>query len=401
MVEGKCVEVDNEQTTLTAAGGVSKLQWQALITLHHTLLHEYHNFFLASQHPSASPALPRLASKYAMPARMWRHGIHSFLELMRHHLPECLDHMIAPTYIAYAILELLYETVPAFEDTWIECLGSLARYRMAIEDDDTRDREVWRGVARYWYSKGSDRAPTTGRLYHHLAILARPNALRQLFYYTKSLCVVSPCTPARESILTLFHPIRERNYNLPPFHAVYIKAQEVLFKNQETVIFEPFLQQFLTSLDAYIHTEVECFKPEGYHIALANTFAMLGFGSKNNIIMKVIDSSSPESVDSLKAENISLDESFKNAQRLNNAALEIVLQRTRDSNVLPFVHCSLAFMYCMSRFPAAISHIQVGFPWERLAAFLNELLDSHGDPFPSIESDKFPATGCIWWLSGQ
>ncbi|OIW27231.1 hypothetical protein CONLIGDRAFT_419033 [Coniochaeta ligniaria NRRL 30616] len=26
---------------------------------------------------------------------------------------------------------------PAFEDTWIECLGDLGRYRMAIEDDDT------------------------------------------------------------------------------------------------------------------------------------------------------------------------------------------------------------------------------------------------------------------------
>jgi hypothetical protein len=104
---------------------------------------------------------------------------------------------------------------------------------------------------------------------------------------------------------------------LPPFHAAYIKAQEVLFKNQETVIFEPLLQQFLASLDSYIHTEVECFKPKGYHIALANNFAMLGFGSKDNIIMKAIDSSSPESVDSLKEENISLDESFKNAQRLN------------------------------------------------------------------------------------
>src|SRR4051812_46843301 len=57
-------------------------QWQALIALHRTLLHEHHDFFLASQHPSANPALRRLVSKYAMPARMWRHGIHSFLELL-------------------------------------------------------------------------------------------------------------------------------------------------------------------------------------------------------------------------------------------------------------------------------------------------------------------------------
>ncbi|KAK0701744.1 hypothetical protein B0T26DRAFT_795304 [Lasiosphaeria miniovina] len=104
-------------------------------------------------------------------------------------------------YLAYSMMALLYETVPAFEDTWIECLGDLGRYRMAIKDEDIRDREVWTSVSRYWYSKASDKAPTTGRLYHHLAILARPNALQQLYYYTKSLCVAVPFLSARESIL--------------------------------------------------------------------------------------------------------------------------------------------------------------------------------------------------------
>ena len=43
-------------------------------------------------------------------------------------------------------MALLSETVPAFEDTWIECLGDLGRYRMAIEDDDIRDRDDRPGV---------------------------------------------------------------------------------------------------------------------------------------------------------------------------------------------------------------------------------------------------------------
>jgi hypothetical protein len=62
-------------------------QWQALIALHSTSLHEQHDFFLASQYHSASPALRPLVSKYAMPARMWRHATHSFLELWRYQLP--------------------------------------------------------------------------------------------------------------------------------------------------------------------------------------------------------------------------------------------------------------------------------------------------------------------------
>jgi hypothetical protein len=54
-------------------------------------------------------------------------------------------------------MTLLLVTVPAFEDTWTECLGDLGRYRMVIEDDDVQDREVWTPVARQWYLKASDR----------------------------------------------------------------------------------------------------------------------------------------------------------------------------------------------------------------------------------------------------
>ncbi|KAK2005909.1 hypothetical protein LZ32DRAFT_502013, partial [Colletotrichum eremochloae] len=87
IVESKCIEVDNVRDSSIEGESnprINNKQWQALIALHRTLLHEHHDFFLASQHPSDSPALRRLASKYAMPARMWRHGIHSFLELLRH-----------------------------------------------------------------------------------------------------------------------------------------------------------------------------------------------------------------------------------------------------------------------------------------------------------------------------
>lgn len=129
MVEAKCIDIDERQSAAAQEKDPTKRiqlkndQWQSLIALHKQLLHEHHDFFLASQHPSASPALSRLAAKYSMPARMWRHGIHAFLEVLRHRLPDSLEHMLAFIYIAYTMMALLYETVPAFEDTWIECLG--------------------------------------------------------------------------------------------------------------------------------------------------------------------------------------------------------------------------------------------------------------------------------------
>ncbi|KIW36106.1 uncharacterized protein PV06_11581 [Exophiala oligosperma] len=60
MVEKKCVEICQQQSQTTTE--LSNEQWQALIALHRTLLHEHHDFFLASQYPTASPVLRRLHS---------------------------------------------------------------------------------------------------------------------------------------------------------------------------------------------------------------------------------------------------------------------------------------------------------------------------------------------------
>ena len=162
MVEAKCIEVEGQQNIAghpTRRMQLTPEQWSALIALHKTLLHEHHDFFLASQHPSASPALKKLAEKYRMPAKLWKHGIHAFLETLRFRLPGSLGHMLEFICIAYSMMALLYETVPSFEDTWIECLGDLGRYRMAIGDEDIKDRDVWSGVARFWYSKAANRSP--------------------------------------------------------------------------------------------------------------------------------------------------------------------------------------------------------------------------------------------------
>lgn len=144
MVENKCINVDKEQISQNESEyAPNNSITHNLIALHRTLLHEHHDFFLASQHPAANPALQRLASKYAMPARMWRHGIHTFLELLRHNLPYYMEHMLTFIYVAYSMMALLYRTVLAIEGTWTKCLGDLGSYRMAIEDDDIRDREFW------------------------------------------------------------------------------------------------------------------------------------------------------------------------------------------------------------------------------------------------------------------
>ncbi|KAJ9155509.1 hypothetical protein NKR23_g2139 [Pleurostoma richardsiae] len=391
MVESKCIEVDNAQNSQNEdAPKLNNEQWQALIALHRTLLHEHHDFFLASQHPSASPALRRLASKYAMPARMWRHGIHSFLELLRHRLPHSLEHMLTFIYLAYSMMALLYETVPAFEDTWIECLGDLGRYRMAIEDEDMRDREVWTGVSRYWYSRASDKAPTTGRLYHHLAILARPEAIQQLFFYTKSLCVADPFNSARESILTLFEPIM--NSEDPGVDNAFVRLHARFFTGKRADVAE-LNDRFLSQLDNAIARKSRQWITTGSHIAISNGNAILEYGVDSNQIYRRINplpNDYPISgVVHEMAPDLPPSVSFFEAQELANRTDQIVFARFGDPNVLAYIFVRLAFMLCMADHPVAMAHLQDGFNFHLLTLMLNWIMKNLPDD-KKIDISKFP-----------
>ncbi len=50
----------------------------------------------------------------------------------RNRLPDSLEHMLLFIYQAYSMMALLMELAPSFVEMWIECLGDVARYRMAI-----------------------------------------------------------------------------------------------------------------------------------------------------------------------------------------------------------------------------------------------------------------------------
>ncbi|KAK3366678.1 hypothetical protein B0T24DRAFT_651219 [Lasiosphaeria ovina] len=404
LAESKCIEVDLQNAKTDPATKLTNDQWQALIALHRTLLHDHHDFFLASQHPSASPALRRLASKYSMPARMWRHGMHNFLQLLRHRLPASLEHMLSFIYLAYSMMALLYQTVPAFEDTWIECLGDLGRYRMAIEDKDIRDREVWAAVSRHWYSKASDKAPTTGRLYYHLAILARPNALQQLYYYTKSLCVAVPFLSARESIMTLFDPIvpnhTQQQSRLGPTELVFVRTHGIMFSKRLQRKLEFSMAQFLNSLDSNIRPSTRQWLEPGYHIVIANNCAILGHGNDSNPIFSALkqprsDETHDQPMQRGWGEN-PVSQELLDALKLANGTHNVVLRRFGDPNILPYLHVTLVFVYHLTFAPEAMAHLAPGFPWKLLALTLKTLLDSC-QSYSRIESEKDYAMRSLLW----
>ncbi|KAF1991083.1 hypothetical protein K402DRAFT_170744 [Aulographum hederae CBS 113979] len=373
MVESKCIHVDKAQSETIHADSDSDSEmaddhWQALIALHKTLLHEHHDFFLASQHPCASPVLKRLAAKYSMPARMWKHGIHSFLELLRHRLPESLEYMLTFIYLAYHMMALLLETVPSFEDTWIECLGDLGRYRMAVEDEDLRDRDIWAGVARLWYSKAADRNPMVGRLYHHLAILARPHAIQQIYYYSRALTCCYSFSAARDSIMILFDPFlgySQMSSSHMEIDANFIRLHAILFEQKSLAKVTDIRPVFDRDLDGHISRMGVKWKEQGAYLAVTNAAAVCGYGLQDHPLRRLMDfqakrktAQQPGSESAVSEESLvsllslptqppELESSFFMACDLTFSTLSIACRRSRlqqDNNTHPHIHIILSLL---------------------------------------------------------
>ncbi|CAG8899695.1 unnamed protein product [Penicillium egyptiacum] len=407
MVEKKCIEIDRQQAQSKAE--LSQPQWQTLVSLHRTLLYEHHDFFLASQHPSAGPVLKDLAEKYAMPARMWRYGVHSFLELLRQKLPDSMEYMLDFIYLSYSMITLLLESVPDFRETWIECLGDLARYRMAVEEFDKKDRELWAGVSRYWYNQDEDLE--NGRIQHHLAVLARPDVLRQFFHYTKALISVRAFPNAFDSMTQLVTPLM--NAQEGNLSTLFVTTHGALFMQAPVEEFVARANVFLATLRKEI-SRVGQHGQEGVQLTSCNICAIFQYGSKG--VMETdfkLKSRNPTAEDRLAAmkwassttavkwkssttttpmhaaySDLSSQLAFR-ASSLAFHTLIVMLGQIWDPNMYPSVHISMAFVWCLTLNPAAIQRLEPLVPWSLLASYLNTLFGPD-TIISKIEDESFP-----------
>ena len=168
---------------------------------------------------------------------------------------------------------------------------------MAIEDDEPKDREVWSNVARFWYNKAADKSPNVGRLYHHLAILARPYTIEQLSLYLRSLTCITPFESAKGSIMTIFNPIlngkESATRRSSSFETIFIKAHGSLFIKGPTDPSDQF-DEAVKQLegdefcDDYIDRTATRFKEIGVFAAVANIAAMFEYGIAKQGVPKPI-----------------------------------------------------------------------------------------------------------------
>ncbi|KAJ7602470.1 hypothetical protein FB45DRAFT_1072964 [Roridomyces roridus] len=230
------VEVDKERE-----------KWKRQIEDHKELAEIIHNLLVISLSPSVPASLRNIPTKYNIIIRLWSFAFHKLLESLRRASltsPLALEHLQDFIYYAYTFYTGLLEepALSPFKSGWLEALGDLARYKMAvaamviggsdkgaaltrdavsaavdpaadllvvpgapaaksvsdapaarIDDSPTPsvglaaahllevepEKERWRCIARDWYGAGIADQPGHGKLHHHLGLLSREVAPRE------------------------------------------------------------------------------------------------------------------------------------------------------------------------------------------------------------------------------
>ncbi|KAL5423179.1 hypothetical protein PMIN06_013099, partial [Paraphaeosphaeria minitans] len=179
---------------------------------------------------------------------------------------------------------------------------------------------------------------------------------------------------------------------------------------------------------------------QGVYVAVTNLSGLFSYGSDNSILRQIFilhgkqlaqsattpaqsdkDSRSPSLIEDdtssqtlldsevpAQIETPSSDFSFSHAYLLTMTTLTLVLRRTGDKNVLPYVHVLLAFLLTLASIKY-VAHFNDHAPWTELVSFLSTLLKSEQRPeklilgpvFPEDQADSLPLPenffrGQIW-----
>lgn len=324
---------------------------------------------------------------------------------------------------------------------------------MAIEVDEPKDREVWSNItsndrerwsdiARFWYKKLVDKSPSVGRLYHHLAILARPDSLEQLSLYARSLTCVTPFKGARGSIMTLFDPVlqRRKTRRASSLEMTFIRAHAILFTSKRPGLddnFDATVNELVRDglFDKYIGKAASKFREFGTFAAISNIAALFEYGTpKYDVKARLLlayekaqtmkdaaansgprNPNQPEDAfitgedtdldsDTLMSSDSEISSVFiARPSMLASVTLGIALNRETDKNTHPLVYVYLVFIRSLITAQeywksfdkdTAWRTIERDIPWYAICLFLNTIAGEcrsskiFEEEFPQPSDDK-------------
>lgn len=247
-----------------------------LYTCQVKLMNKYFDFMFLAYHPSGDSVTRGLVKRYKIPLRMWNKGIFKFLDILRSKLPDSKELIAKFIFHCFHLLSMLVEPPYESRHMWLEALGDIARFSMAVGDISNCD---WRVISQYWYLQATNKSPGVGRLYHHCAVVCIYR-LESLYYFCKSLTVLQPFAPSREIILSLFDS-NKGEVNTPV--ASFITLHEINITQADSRRHE--LPELLSQVALGIQKDTE-FRSRAALLAVCNISAIIGYGSSTNPYIK-------------------------------------------------------------------------------------------------------------------
>ncbi|KAF9466407.1 hypothetical protein BDZ94DRAFT_220383 [Collybia nuda] len=128
---------ENAEVVKSTEEELEREKWKNQIADHKQLAEIIHNLLEISLAPSVPASLRNIPTKYNIIVRLWTYAFHKLLESLRRASftsPLALEHLQDFIYYAYTFYTGLLEepTLSGFKSGWLEALGDLARYRMAV-----------------------------------------------------------------------------------------------------------------------------------------------------------------------------------------------------------------------------------------------------------------------------
>ncbi|KAL2375222.1 hypothetical protein, variant [Blastomyces gilchristii SLH14081] len=383
---------------------LNETQWADLVECHKTLLHHHYNLLICTQHPISGREISAIPVTCKMPSRLLHQGIYIFLEIMKARRPDSHDYMTPFIYDAYGLIALLIETAPRFKNVWLECLGDLASYMMCLEERDSIENRAWKVVSSQWYHKALDENPGKGSLYHRLGNLSTPNMGRQLFFYSKSLVATEPYTMSKNRVESAFKmaldSIQNRGVTTPDLSSWFVGSHAMLIRSGSIHSFIVYVKEYIVIFAAQVKQQTFKFREAAICMGVPNIAAMLQYGEQDGILTRMfIDSQKLSS--EVRLQNAiqywlmlpknptqnTLDKDFPSdaatfstplkkltySTYLNFHTLSFVLKYTRNENIIPYVHLSLAFIWSLALVPDSMMYVEGEIPWTKITIFLNML----------------------------
>ncbi|KAG8894285.1 hypothetical protein FRC00_009188, partial [Tulasnella sp. 408] len=130
-------DVDSRHSVRVQPSRATEEKWPRLVREHKQLAELCHNFLSFALKPQVPASLQTLPAKYNIPARLWNHGFQRLLMALRRASSssivalEQLSSLIIYAYGFYTSL-LEEENLAQFRILWLEALGDLSRYQMAV-----------------------------------------------------------------------------------------------------------------------------------------------------------------------------------------------------------------------------------------------------------------------------